>query len=217
MQSRLALQRTRIARWNDFVPRTADDDSLACERHLLGCHIDRRPLAVRDGGPGREPRAGVRRDGRPPDAVTRGTAPLVLSRASVSENVAQVLLGVGEHFVNGDVAPQLLDAETRIALAQAQARAQSRVEIEKRIPKHLLYTKGWPTVMPTQDEAELLCSVRREVADLLGIQIQHADPAALLARYADLMAQKATKEVAAAKSKKKTTVRKKSKTSEPQS
>ena len=86
----------------------------------------------------------------------------------------------------------------------AKERAAKRVVIEKRIAKHLLYTKGWPTVMPTQDEAELLCAVRREVADLLGIRIQHTDPVALLARYAELMAQKAAKEAATAKSKKKT-------------
>ncbi len=96
----------------------------------------------------------------------------------------------------GDVAPQLLDDATRAALADAQARAAKRVQIEKRIPKHLLYTKGWPTVMPTAEEAELLCAVRREVAELLGIGVRYTEPAALIARYADLMAQKAAKEAA---------------------
>ena len=104
----------------------------------------------------------------------------------------------------GDVAPQLLDETTRAVLAAAKERAKKRVEIEARIPKHLLYTKGWPTVMPTQDEAELLCAVRREVADLLGIRIQYTNPAALLARYAELMGQKAAKEAATARSKKRT-------------
>ena len=104
----------------------------------------------------------------------------------------------------GDIAPQLLDEAARAALAAAKERAKQRIEIEARIPKHLLYTKGWPTVMPTQDEAELLCAVRREVAELLGIRIQHTDPVALLARYAELMAQKAAKETAIAKAKKKT-------------
>jgi hypothetical protein len=53
--------------------------------------------------------------------------------------------------------------------------------------------------MPTEAEAELLCAVRREVADLLGIEIQCTEPAKLVARYADLMAQKAAKEAASAK------------------
>lgn len=99
----------------------------------------------------------------------------------------------------GDIAPQLLDDETRAAIVVSKDRAAKRVQIEKRLPKHLLYTKGWPTVMPTEAEAELLCSVRREVADLLGIEIGCIEPAAVLARYADLMAQKATKEAAKAK------------------
>ena len=99
----------------------------------------------------------------------------------------------------GDVAPQLLDDATREALTAAKERAAKRVEIEKRIPKHLLYTKGWPTVMPTEAEAELLCSVRRQVADLLGIEIKYTEPRELIARYAELMALRAAKDAAAAK------------------
>lgn len=98
-----------------------------------------------------------------------------------------------------DTAPQLLDDATRAQLALAKERAAKRVLIEKRVPKHLLYTKGWPTVMPTEAEAELLCAVRREVADLLGFKIQYTEPDKLVARYADLMAQKAVKEAANAK------------------
>jgi len=104
----------------------------------------------------------------------------------------------------GDVAPQLLDDATRAALAAAKARAAKRVQIEKRIPKHLLFTKGWPTVMPTEAEAELLCAVRREIAALYGIKVTCTEPAALIARYAQLMAQNAAKEAAKAmKTKKK--------------
>ncbi len=101
----------------------------------------------------------------------------------------------------GDIAPELLDDAARAALALAKERAAKRIQIEKRIPKHLLYTKGWPKVMPTEEEAELLCVVRREVADLLGLKIQYTDPAKLIARYADLMAQKAVKEAADIKKK----------------
>jgi 3'-phosphoadenosine 5'-phosphosulfate sulfotransferase (PAPS reductase)/FAD synthetase len=94
----------------------------------------------------------------------------------------------------GDLAPQLLDDAARAAIADAKARAAKRVQIEKRIPKHLLYTKGWPKVMPTEAEAELLCAVRREVADLMGIEVQYTEPGNLMARYAELMALKAVKE-----------------------
>ena len=93
-----------------------------------------------------------------------------------------------------DVNAQLLDGATREAVAQAKERAAKRVLIEKRIPKHLLYTKGWPKVMPTAEEAELLCVVRREVAGLLGIEVKYTEPSKLIARYAELMALKAAKE-----------------------
>jgi 3'-phosphoadenosine 5'-phosphosulfate sulfotransferase (PAPS reductase)/FAD synthetase len=100
-----------------------------------------------------------------------------------------------------DVAPQLLTDAERVALVQAKQLAAKRVEIEKRIPKHLLFTKGWPKVMPTAEEAELLCTVRREVAALYGFTVKYTEPATLIARYADLMAQKAAKEAAAKKPK----------------
>lgn len=104
----------------------------------------------------------------------------------------------------GDTAPHLLDDATRAALVVAKERAAKRVQIEKRVPKHLLYTKGWPTVMPTAEEAEMLCGVRREVAELLGIEVRYTEPAAVIARYADLMAQNVAKTAAqnAAKAKK---------------
>jgi len=101
----------------------------------------------------------------------------------------------GNHWL-GDVAPQLLDDATRAALLAAKDLAARRIQIEKRIPKHLLYTKGWPTVMPTAAEAEVLCSARREVAALYGITVTCTEPAELIARYAQLMAQKAAKEAA---------------------
>ncbi len=107
-----------------------------------------------------------------------------------------------------DVAPHLLDAPTQAALAAAKERAAQRVAIEKRVPKHLLYTKGWPTVMPTLEEAEGLCSVRREIAALLGITVRYTEPAEVIARYAQLMAMNAAKAAADAQKKARKAARK---------
>jgi 3'-phosphoadenosine 5'-phosphosulfate sulfotransferase (PAPS reductase)/FAD synthetase len=93
-----------------------------------------------------------------------------------------------------DIAPDLLDETEHRRVSEAKARARRRVEIEAQIPKHLLYTKGWPTVMPTAEEAELLCGIRREIAALLQIEVSCTEPAELLARYAQLMHLKAVKE-----------------------
>jgi 3'-phosphoadenosine 5'-phosphosulfate sulfotransferase (PAPS reductase)/FAD synthetase len=94
----------------------------------------------------------------------------------------------------GDVAPHLLTADERRALADAKDRGRERVAAEARIPRHLLYTRGWPTVMPTSAEAELLAGVRREVAAILGLVVQCTDADAVLARYAELMTAKAAKD-----------------------
>jgi 3'-phosphoadenosine 5'-phosphosulfate sulfotransferase (PAPS reductase)/FAD synthetase len=95
----------------------------------------------------------------------------------------------------GDVAPHLLSDEQRIGLADAKVRATLREAAEARIPEHLLYTKGWPTVMPTLAEAELLAEVRREVAAVLRIEIECTTATEVLARYAALMAAKAAGEL----------------------
>ena len=87
----------------------------------------------------------------------------------------------------GDVAPDLLHVEQRLGLAVAKERAARRKSAEAKIPRHLLYTKGWPTAVPNAQEAELLCRVRREVADTLGLTIRYTTPEELVKRYEDLM------------------------------
>jgi 3'-phosphoadenosine 5'-phosphosulfate sulfotransferase (PAPS reductase)/FAD synthetase len=87
----------------------------------------------------------------------------------------------------GDLAPQLLlDAQQR-GLVEAKRRAREREAIEASIPSHLLYTKGWPTCMPTAAEARLLAGVRGEIGALMGLDVQYIDAASVLDRYAELM------------------------------
>jgi len=83
-----------------------------------------------------------------------------------------------------DVAPELLDRRSRIPAAKMIA--QHRQEIEGRIPKHLLYTKGWPTCVPTQAEAELLVGIRKQIGKLQSLSVRYATPAKLIARYKEL-------------------------------
>lgn len=91
----------------------------------------------------------------------------------------------------GDVAPYLLAAEAREALAEAKRRAVRREQAEKRIPAHLLYDgAGWPRVMPTLAEAEMLAEVRQEVAAAVGLTIAYQTADSISRRYAELMAQR---------------------------
>ncbi len=67
-----------------------------------------------------------------------------------------------------DVAPDLLDTELRETVESARRRAKIRETAEADIPDHLLYESGWPRVIPTASEAELLCQVHRTVGGTLG-------------------------------------------------
>lgn len=90
----------------------------------------------------------------------------------------------------GDIAPHLLSEEMRAGLEEAKRRAVLREAAEARIPKHMLYSKGWPTSKPSYDEARLLAEVRAEVAQLLGLTIRYTDPDAILDRYDELIEEK---------------------------
>lgn len=90
-----------------------------------------------------------------------------------------------------DVAPHLLSPDLRERVVRAKDGAAKRVELEKMLPKHLHYTKGWPTSLPTGNEAELIASVRRGVAKAVGISVKYTTGAEVLARYAELLDRKA--------------------------
>lgn len=93
----------------------------------------------------------------------------------------------------GDVAPHLLEEGMRVDLERAKQVALARRAAEARIPKSMLYVKGWPTARLTRAEAELLAGVRREVASLIGIDARYLDADTVMGRYDDLLALKAAK------------------------
>ena len=88
----------------------------------------------------------------------------------------------------GDVAPHLLDANRREGLVQAKERAAAREAAECVLPPHLLFKKGWPTVMPSPSEADLIAKVRRDVASAVGLEVFHTPGEEVLKRYSQLMA-----------------------------
>ncbi|WP_421925524.1 phosphoadenosine phosphosulfate reductase family protein [Neoaquamicrobium sediminum] len=98
----------------------------------------------------------------------------------------------------GDVAPHLLDHFDRARLAEAKTIAARRVAAEKRITKPMLYVKGWPHRMLTDTEADILAGVRNEVSALLGFRSACLDRSSIHARYAELLAAKANRQMEAA-------------------
>jgi hypothetical protein len=90
----------------------------------------------------------------------------------------------------GDVAPHLLTANLMFGLADAKRRATIREALESSIPKHLHYQKGWPTCMPSYDEARLLATVRKEMGEIMKLPVKFTTAQEVTARYAQLMAQR---------------------------
>jgi 3'-phosphoadenosine 5'-phosphosulfate sulfotransferase (PAPS reductase)/FAD synthetase len=89
-----------------------------------------------------------------------------------------------------DVAPHLLPSELAADVARAKAAAIERQAIEAEIPAHLLFSSGWPTLRPTADEAELLASVRRRVAQTVGIEVGYTSATDVMRRYDELLSQR---------------------------
>lgn len=93
-----------------------------------------------------------------------------------------------------DVAPHLLPRQLRSAIVDAKEKAVIRQRAEARIPKDLLYTKGWPTKTVTAEEAHLIACVRNEVANTLNLKIGFTTADEVAVRYSELINAKAAKD-----------------------
>jgi 3'-phosphoadenosine 5'-phosphosulfate sulfotransferase (PAPS reductase)/FAD synthetase len=108
-------------------------------------------------------------------------------REMVDLELASTFSFQDKHWL-ADVAPHLLTADQRAELVNVKHCADVRRQEESRIPEHLLFEEGWPKVMPTHEEAELLCDVRLKVAAAVGLEgVNCLDPDALLGRYTELI------------------------------
>lgn len=94
----------------------------------------------------------------------------------------------------GDIAPELLDESMIAGVKAAKQKVLDRERIECAIPHHLLYTAGWPTILPTYQEAEILAQVRRQISELYMMPVQYTDADSIRDRYQFLMDEKARKD-----------------------
>lgn len=124
---------------------------------------------------------------------------LAVGRRMVDLEVASSFAFQGNRWL-GDTLASHLTPEQRAGIRAAKERAGRREQAEAKIPKHLLYTKGWPTCVPTRDEATLLAAVRFAVADAVGLPATFVNPDQIIGRYEQLLALKAER---AAKGKRK--------------
>jgi len=92
-----------------------------------------------------------------------------------------------------DVAPHLLSNDLRERIAAAKLAAAARERAEAMLPDHLLFVDGWPLLVPTVEEADLIIHVREAVASAVGISIPHLTSGELMTKYAGMIAVKQAK------------------------
>lgn len=115
--------------------------------------------------------------------------------------------GFKENAWLGDIRPDLLSEGQREGLVGAKAKAAQREALESQIPTHLLFSEGYPQVMPTFAEACRLAEIRTQVGELINVPMDFISAEEILIRYEQLMAtneaKKALKATAEAKRTKK--------------
>lgn len=91
-----------------------------------------------------------------------------------------------------DIAPQLLTDSLLGRVPLAKQLASERTQIEATIPKSMLFDRrGWPTSIPSMEDAAQLAHVRREVSRIMGMDSRYLDAASVRERIAALHAAKA--------------------------
>ncbi len=128
------------------------------------------------------------------ESSSRNPAHRDLYRRMVSLETQSTFAFQGSRWL-ADVAPDLLTDAGRAAVVDAKQRAAERIAAERRIPRDMLYTKGWPTRMPSREEADLLASVRRKVSEVLRIEAEFLTGEEVQGRYAALMAARQTQAI----------------------
>ena len=119
-------------------------------------------------------------------AATRCEANAAIYREMVELEISSTFAFQANRWL-GDMAPALLDVSTWARLQEAKERAAERSAAEGLLPDRLLFVKGWPTVMPSAEEAGLIAHVRRRVAAAVGLEVDCTDAASVLDRYRHLM------------------------------
>jgi len=93
-----------------------------------------------------------------------------------------------------DIAPERLLDDQLLRLPGRKEAAERRQKAEALVPKYLSLTDGWPTALPTPEEAELLAGVRAEVFAAVGIDPRYVTAETVFGRYRELMDQKSAKD-----------------------
>lgn len=90
------------------------------------------------------------------------------------------------------LAPELLQNGVSRMWAATDLQTR-RTELQKWIPKHLQFTRGWPHCVPTLEECQRLAEMRKAVCDLYGWTTRYDEAETIRMRYAELIEIKQSK------------------------
>lgn len=116
--------------------------------------------------------------------------------ASICETVASISKSDSHRWLAD--APRLLSAPLLDKVASTKALARRRRTLEAGIPRHLLFTKGWPTTVPTFGEATRLAAIRAEIGAMFAMTVDYAAGRDVVARYEALLVENEERAVASA-------------------
>lgn len=91
-----------------------------------------------------------------------------------------------------DVAPDLIPADLARRIAAAKQDAGDRRATEAAMPKGLRYHRGWPPRVPTAIEADAIAMARARLLARHGLANRYPTATAIIARFAELIARRAT-------------------------
>jgi 3'-phosphoadenosine 5'-phosphosulfate sulfotransferase (PAPS reductase)/FAD synthetase len=102
-----------------------------------------------------------------------------------------------------DIQPEILSTTLRTQITSSKENAKARRLIESHIPREVLFAnsggrQGWPSFQPSMDQCEIIAAVRRDIAKLMGAEIERASKSHILHttaqtvydRYSELLIQR---------------------------
>ena len=93
-----------------------------------------------------------------------------------------------------DSAPHLLTGTLAADIERAKHAACERRQLESTMPPDLRFQRGWPPRLPTPDEAACIAAARAPILQRHGLQNRFPTGLAVRARFADLIAQRRSKD-----------------------
>jgi len=86
-----------------------------------------------------------------------------------------------------DLNPSFVSLWEVIASDEAKRRSARRLELDALVPGSMRLTKGVPSAIPSMADAGILAGIRREMSDLLAVEVKYTTAKDIRDRYAEML------------------------------